>query len=126
MEREEKDVLIRNIDNMYKHIGNQCLNYWGVAYGDQLAPLGCLYCAKCIYDYKTFSEYGPSLGKHVHFCDSCSVLWRKNVFLLITHPDFNEEDFKKATYRIRKYKNDLRNSYSNCITNSKTKPWVML
>jgi len=119
--------LIQEMANMYKHIGNEKLNYWGTD-GDQLAPLGCLKCAKCMYDFEYFHTYGPDYGKNAYFCDKCEPELNKianRLYLIAQEKAYDVlEVFRIAQKEFNEYEAGLRKTYEKEI--KETRKWKLL
>jgi hypothetical protein len=119
--------LIQDMANMYKHIGNGKMSYWGTD-GNKLAPIGCLKCAKCMYDFEYFHTHGPDDGKNAYFCDICDKELNRIAYKLckiakeIGYDVF--EIFRIAQKEFNEYEAGLRKTYEKEI--KETKKWILL
>jgi hypothetical protein len=89
------DRLVGEIQQMFKNINKKSkLNYWGIANGNQFAPLGCLKCSKCMYDFMEFAEFGPTFKTSLWFCDKDAEKFDRKISLLKNTAEAEKKDFK--------------------------------
>jgi hypothetical protein len=122
------DSLVGDIQQMFKNINEQTLNYWGVAYGDQFASLSCLKCSKRMYDFREFAEFGPELGRNLWFCREDAMEFQKKISLLKNTAKAEMKDFKelyeKALEPLIKMESNLKNYPEACTAQLTRKNWV--
>lgn len=97
LEKERQNV-IKEIQAMFQHIGDDKLNFWGVADGESLVPLGCLKCSCCRGSLKEFMNNAPTPIHHIYFCEriSCRPEYQRLVRKFLFELSGSTADLKEA------------------------------
>lgn len=88
--------LIKTIADMFEYSN---LNFWGVEYTGELAPLCCLKCGKAMYRFDDFFEYGPRIGRNTYFCDQDEIKFNKKIIQLKSICFKNQLNFCSIYFR---------------------------